>query len=374
MEIPNMHRSAQRGVRMCAACIMGFSLTCAASAQSPAAPGSQAPSSASVATQAQAPAESVTAPDTVLIRSAAATLTRGDYDLELTRLPADARGGFGTNPSRVNGLLNRMLVTKTMAAGARNAGIDKDPEAQKKIAAETERVLAALYIEKIDREAGAAFDARPGIESAARERYIVDADKFRTPEMVTVTHILFEVSKHGPDEALKLAQEARAKVMAGANMNALAEEVSEDPSAKRNGGTLPAISRDQMDPAFSAAAFALKSPGDVSEPVLSRYGYHIIRLDSRIPGALRPYAEVRPQIIAEMRNKYIDEKRNERINAVRNDPTIVVNEPAVEALVVRVDQEKFTEMLNKAATMMPLAQPGASVGTNPGGAKSPSPK
>jgi peptidyl-prolyl cis-trans isomerase C len=296
---------------------------------------------------------SVTAPDIALISNGLITLTRADYDLELARLPADSRDGFGADPSRVNGLLNRMLVAKTLAAQARAAGIDKRPETQQRMAIETERLLVTIYVESLDAELAKEFAARSGIEAAARERWLADAGKYRTPETASVTHILFELSKHDKGEALKLAQDARAKVLAGADMNALATEISEDLSAKRNGGRIENVTREQVDPSFARAVFALANPGDVSEPVLSRFGYHVIRLESKRAAQLQPFPDVKDAIIAEMRNQYVEQRRSERIAAIRNDPKIVVNEPAVEALVNRID----TAAMRKAADQASAATP-----------------
>ncbi len=301
-------------------------------------------------------------PETVLIKNDVTSLTRGDYDFELTRLPADARGGFGADPQRVNAVLGRMLVTKTMAAEARAAGLDKLPEMQKRVAWETERLLAGFYIEHIDAEAAREFDARPGMEAAARERYLADKDKFVTPERASVTHILFDLQKHDKAEALKLAEEARAKILAGADMNALAREISEDPSAKGNDGRIEDFVREQMDPAFARAAFALKNPGDLSEPVLSRFGYHLIRLDRKQPSVQRSFAEVKAIIIAQMRAEYVEKKRNERFAAVRNDPKIVVNEPAVESLVIRYDPEAVKKLMEQAKAMKPASEGNAAGG------------
>ena len=61
------------------------------------------------------------APDTVLADNGIARVTRADYDLELTRLPPDLRGGFATNEKRVVDLINRLLVTKSLAAQADQA-------------------------------------------------------------------------------------------------------------------------------------------------------------------------------------------------------------------------------------------------------------
>jgi peptidyl-prolyl cis-trans isomerase C len=288
------------------------------------------------------------APDTVLLRNEYTTLTRGEYDFELTKLPPDARGGFNTDPSRVNALLNRMLISKTIAAQARAAGIDKTPEAQKRIASETDRIIATLYIDQLDAQAAKEFDARPGMDAAARERWLTQPDKYTSPEMVNVTQIAFDITKHSKEEALKLAQDARAKILAGADMNALVREISEDPNARRNAGRIEGLQRDQIDPAFTTAAFALKAPGDLSEPVLSRVGYHIIRLDAKRPAAVIPFNDAKAVIIDELRRQYVDQVRGERFTKIGKDPKIYVNDAAVNALVIRVDPEVIRKAMEAA--------------------------
>ena len=296
-----------------------------------------------------APAAGALSNDTVLIRNSRATVTKADYDAELLRVPADIRSGFNTVPSRVSNLVNSLATTKTLAAEARAKGLDRDAETQRRIASEVERILAAALIAQFEADAGREFDARPGIEQFARERYLVGKERYKTPEQVTVTHLLFEVPKHNQDDALKLAQDARAKVLAGADMNALARAISEDPSAKRNDGRIDWFTADAMDPAFSKAAFGLKNVGDVSEPIQSRYGYHVIRLDGRKPGGVRPYDEVKAEIIADARRQYIDQRRVERVTELRNDPRTEINDPAIEALVARPD----SELLKKAHEVLP---------------------
>ncbi|MFO1322732.1 MAG: peptidylprolyl isomerase [Burkholderiales bacterium] len=294
-------------------------------------------------------------PDTILISNSIAGVTRAEYDAELTKLPANMREGFPNNPRRVNDLLVRMLVQKSFAAQAKAAGIDAKPETQARIALETEKLLAQMMIESIEAAAAAEFDANIAkYEARAKELYTIDRASFETPEQVSATHILFDAKKHGSNEAKRLAAEARAKVVAGADMNALAREVSDDPSAKQNGGNLGFFSRREMDPVFAEAAFTLKKKGDVSEPVLSQFGWHVIRLDERKAPVAQPYEQARETIMAELRRRYVDEKRDERIGAIRRDPKTQVNRDAVDALTPKIDSDAV-----RRAVGAPSAAPGA---------------
>jgi peptidyl-prolyl cis-trans isomerase C len=280
-------------------------------------------------------------PDEVLVENSFAKVTRGDYEVELLRLPPDLRAGFANSGKRVYDLLTRLLQTKSLASEARKAGLDKDPEVQRRLALEIDRIQAGLEVARIEEEAGRSFDfRRPQLEARARELYLANRDKYRVPEQVSASHILFDTKKHTPEEALKLAQQTRARILAGVDFNTLAKELSEDPSALRNGGHMDYFDKAQMDPAFADAAFALKNAGDVSEPVRSSFGYHLIRFEGRHPASMRPFDQVKETILADERAKFIDEQRETAFSPIKNDPATKVNQTAIEALIIPADPGK----------------------------------
>lgn len=288
-------------------------------------------------------------PADVLVRGPEVTLTRADWTAEMSRIPADQRTPFATSPTRVQTALNNLLVNRTLGERARARGLDKDPVVQRRLVLEADRVLALLLLEKVDAEAGAEFDRATELNLArARELYAIDRAKYSVPELIDMSHILFETTKRGGDAALAAANDARAKLLAGADFVALAATVSEDPSVAANKGRLGPGPRGRFDPAFEAAAFALKNPGDVSEPVLTRFGYHVIRLESRTPSRQQSFDEVREQILAELRQKYVNEARDATLAAIRTDKRLEVNQQAVDALVVKVDYPGLTDALLKA--------------------------
>jgi peptidyl-prolyl cis-trans isomerase C len=284
------------------------------------------------------------AADEVMVENSFAKVTRGDYEAELLRLPSDIRGGFANNGKRVYDLLSRLLLTKSLAAEARKAGLDKDPKVQPRLGLEVDRLHAGLQVAKIEEDAGRIFDKRrPQLEARARELYLANRDKYRVPEQVAASHILFDTKKHTLDEAMRLAQETRTKIVAGADFNALAKQVSDDPTAQRNDGHIDYFDKTQMDPAFVDAAFALKNVGDISEPVRSSFGYHLIRLEGRHPATVRPFDQVKESILASERARFVDEQRETALAPLRNDPATKVNEAAVNALIITIDPEKVNE-------------------------------
>jgi len=278
------------------------------------------------------------APADVLVRAPEAVVTRADWDAEITRVPPDQRVAFTTNPQRVQTALTSLVVNRTLAERARAQGIDKDPVVQQRMVLEADRALAALMVEKIEKDAGAEFDRATERNLArARELYLVNRAKYANSEEVDVSHILFDSSKRGKDAALAAANEARAKLAAGEDFAALALALSDDPSAARNKGRLDWNPRGRFDPAFEAAAFALRNPGDLSEPVSTRFGYHVIRLEGRKPARQQAFDEVRDQILADMRKKHVSDARESTISAIRGDRRMQVNQEAVDALVFKVD-------------------------------------
>lgn len=294
--------------------------------------------------------------DVVLVSNSLAKVTRADYDAELLKLPPEIRPGFANNARRVNDLLTRMLLQKSLAAQARAAKLDADPETARRLQLEADRLLSQFMVERIEAQAVAEFEANlKTYEARARELYTADRAKYATPEQLVVTHILFDTKKRDSDAARKLALDTRAKVVAGADMGQLARDLSDDPSAQRNFGKIDWFARGQMDPAFSDAAFAL-TVGQLSEPVQSQFGWHVIRLDDRRAAATPPYEQVRETILGEIRKRYVDEKRDAALATIRRDPKTEMNRAAVDALVVRVDAETARR----------------AVDTMPGGAPAPS--
>ena len=197
---------------------------------------------------------------------------------------------------------------------------------------------------------------RANYEARARELFTIDRARFATPEQLVVTHILFDTKKRDSAAAKALAEETRARIEAGADMAQLARELSDDPSAQRNYGKIDWFSKGQMDPAFSEAAFAIKNVGQLSGPVLSQFGWHVIRLDDRRPAAAQTYEQARDTIMGDLRKRFVDEKREAALNTIRRDPATEVNRSAIEALTIRVDIEAAKRAL-ESVPAAPVAAP-----------------
>ena len=133
-----------------------------------------------------------------------------------------------------------------------------------------------------------------------QRNYEDNQQQYATPEQVRASHILLKTQ--GKDEAAvkKLADDLAAKAKAGADFAELAKKHSEDDSNNTKGGDLDYFGRGQMVADFDKVAFAMK-PGEVSDPVKTEFGYHVIKLIEKRAASQRPLAEVRGQIEDQIR-------------------------------------------------------------------------
>jgi peptidyl-prolyl cis-trans isomerase D len=136
-------------------------------------------------------------------------------------------------------------------------------------------------------------------EATVRERYEARKLNFRTPEQRKARHILIKVAQDAPQEAVDAAQKKAADLLArirgGEDFAEVAKSESDDPGSAKQGGDLGFFGKGVMDPAFEEATFAL-AKGEVSEPVRSSFGFHLIKLEDIEGGETKPFDEVKDSI------------------------------------------------------------------------------
>jgi peptidyl-prolyl cis-trans isomerase SurA len=112
-------------------------------------------------------------------------------------------------------------------------------------------------------------------------------DKRPSRGRVQVAHILVRISPSADEAGQKAAQERinaiYARLQKGESFETVCRDVSDDLTSRMNGGLLPSFETGRQVPAFEEAAYALAKPGDLSKPVRTNYGWHIIKLVERKP-------------------------------------------------------------------------------------------
>lgn len=151
-------------------------------------------------------------------------------------------------------------------------------------------------------------------EAELRAYFTDNQDRYGQPEEVRVQHILVATESEALDVKKELA--------AGADFAELAKERSLDAQTKDQGGELGWIQKGQLDPAFEEAAFALE-PGEVSDPVETSYGWHVIRVEERKAAQPATYEEVRDRVRQDYIDDQVAQKAPDWLTDLRAKATIV---------------------------------------------------
>jgi peptidyl-prolyl cis-trans isomerase D len=139
--------------------------------------------------------------------------------------------------------------------------------------------------------------------------YNDNKETYRTPERVNVQHILLKTNDKDPksDATVKAkADDLEKQLRAGANFADMAKKYSEDPGSAAKGGEYDGVVRGQMVPEFEKAAFSLKV-GEISDPVKTAYGYHILKVLAHEQAQLKPFNDVKPQLAAEYKKQRVND-------------------------------------------------------------------
>jgi peptidyl-prolyl cis-trans isomerase D len=144
-------------------------------------------------------------------------------------------------------------------------------------------------------------------EQDIRQYYEEHINSFLVEEQRAASHILLTMDEgktlaDSPEVQRKL-DEIQQKIDAGETFESLAKEYSEDPGSAQQGGSLGQVLRGVMVPPFEEALYALTEKGQISEPVRTSFGIHLIRLDDLTPRQVKSFEEVKDQLQSEYAKK-----------------------------------------------------------------------
>lgn len=270
------------------------------------------------------------ADDSVFAVQGDQVLTQDDMDAAFAQIPEAHRLAFIRDGERVNQLVMNLFRTRQIAATARAEGFDQDPLVAGQLELEREKDLAKLWMDHVMANAPQA-----NYEALAEEYYLANPETFMTPELLDVSHILVSTESRSEENALIIVEDLETRLAEDpALFDVLVMEFSEDPAKITNQGRYPQMKRGDMVTNFEQAAFALQESGQISTPVRTSYGYHIIRLNARRPSEPLPFEAVKSQLVQQQRQEYLAEYRKRYI-IDQTDETIDVREEAVEAMLKR---------------------------------------
>ncbi|MDR1740342.1 MAG: peptidylprolyl isomerase [Synergistaceae bacterium] len=246
------------------------------------------------------PLEAAVSADKVLAVVEGQEIKAGDVDKVITAMGPQGTMVYDNEQGRA-AILDELIAVRLFALDGEKRGLADTASFKELMANFRTQALAKTDIDE------ALKDVKVS-DADAKKFYDEHKDRFTTPEQIRVRHILLS----GDNDAKAEVEEVQGKLKDGASFDAVAIEYSKDPGSAANGGDLGFFGKGQMVPEFEEAAFALEKPGDVSAPVKSAFGWHIIKLEEKKPAALTPYEDVKAQIIQFLTN----EKKGEKYQSV----------------------------------------------------------
>lgn len=164
-------------------------------------------------------------------------------------------------------------------------------------------------------------------ETEMREYYAANQSKYSEEETFQARHIFFKTGEKATPDDIKRTRTTALAVLAdaksGKDFAELAKKFSEDPAARKDGGDLGSFKKGDMQPELEKAILALK-PGEVSSLVTTPIGFHIIKLEARIPGTIKPFESVKAEIEEILYRKKSEERFSQWASELRSKASIEI--------------------------------------------------
>jgi peptidyl-prolyl cis-trans isomerase C len=253
----------------------------------------------------------------VVARIDGRAITRSEFEQHLNRQPPYVRARY-RSPERRKELLENLIRFEVLALEAQKRGYGRDPDVV--------RFVKQRSIEEmIRKELDGAIKPDDIPEAELASYYRAHPELFTQAEAVRVSQILVKDRA----QATRILQEVRTLPPRDEKaFRRLVELHSQDEDSKQRGGDLTFLERDSPDQprVVVEAAHRLAEIGDLSEPVESEKGFHILKLTQRRAGFLRPFEEVKTQVRARLHQERRAKKMEEWVHSMRERVKIEVFE------------------------------------------------
>lgn len=198
------------------------------------------------------------------------------------------------DPGMRNALIETYVNAKLLEKEASRSKIDQTESFKKKLATAKEQLMQQELVES--------YLAKHVTDKMIDEEYAKLKKELTGKEEIKTSHILV---KNEDD-----AKAAKKKLNKGAKFEDVVKEFSTDESSKRSGGEIGYTIKGQLVPEYEAKAFSMKK-GDISEPVKSQFGWHIIRLDDRraikVPSKAEAKEGLKSKLSQDVMGKFFDD-------------------------------------------------------------------
>jgi len=233
-------------------------------------------------------------------------ITAQQVDTRMAQLSPSVRAALKNDPKR---LLQEMVTESILMQEARTRGLNRDSDVQRLVEEARKQIMLGRLLEVMREEAAIEVTDQEVVQA-----YQANQDQFKEPERLRASHILV------PTEAK--AKEALGRIKEGEEFALVAQSVSKDPTAVQ-GGDIGYFSAGQLIPEFEAVCNKLQ-PGEVSSPLKTELGYHVIVLTERRAARVKPLVEVQETIRTQIAQRKRQRVVEQSIQAMRSSAQISV--------------------------------------------------
>lgn len=250
-------------------------------------------------------------------------LHASELKLILEAQPPEARRRLAADPAQLERLVKTELARRAVLAEAKQKGWEKRPELQLLMERAREDVIVGSFVSNVAKPA----DGYPS-EEELKQFYESNKAQLQAPPQYQIAQIFLPgpegTDKARADEAEKKIKELSVKLSKSAGDFArLAKESSGHKESADKGGEIGWVGEDQMVAEIRRTVVKMNK-GDISPPVKSAAGWHLIKLLEKRPSALRPLNEVRGNLVSAMRQRKMQEGERVYVEALstKSRPTI----------------------------------------------------
>ena len=245
-----------------------------------------------------------------------------DLNKMIKMMPPTYKSMF-SNIEQIRKLLDLQINAILFSQEAKRLKLDQEPTVKGSIEEISNRILTkALIDEKVNKNVTIT-------DKEIEEYYKNNQDEFKIPEKAKVSHILIKIDPEATakvkEEKKSKAEEILAKAKAGEDFSALAKQYSEDKKTSKRGGVVGFFARKSKDPEFEKAAFSLEK-NEISNLVLTKKGYHIIKLLDKKEARKKSLEEAKSSIRNKLKQKKVKEGYEKLLNDLKNKDKVVIYE------------------------------------------------
>jgi peptidylprolyl isomerase len=268
------------------------------------------------------------AQDDVIASAGQASVTQSDITGVLRSLDVNTRMRLAADPARLDQLVRARLAEQTVLTEARAKGWDKQPQVKLVLEQAQQEALARSYLASISAPPSD-YPTDADIQTAYDQNKAV----FTVPASLHFAQIFIAASQNAEkatlDEARKQAADlAKQAHASGADFAAIAKASSQEKVSGARGGDMGFVPDEALLPEIRKAADSMKA-GDISQPIETAAGFHIVKLIESRPASIRPFADVKEQIRATLRQQREAQNAQAYLAKAVGPGTVAINEGAL---------------------------------------------